>query len=379
MRLASNLLLVCVGLLLTLGLVVLYSASTVQVGARYLMMQLLWAGIGLGVMAVAASIDYRRLQVWAIPLLLLAVVALVLVLIPGIGSLKKGARRWFDLGFASLQPAEFAKLAVVIAIAAYGARFARFMGEFWRGLVMPCVLLFVVLALIAKEPDYGSTVILGAVGLAMLIVAGVRWHYVIPILLVGLLAISAVVWSNPNRRARILAFVHPEQNRDGVGYQSYQAMVALGSGGVQGAGLGNGRHKHGFLPEHQTDFIFSMIGEELGLVATLGVVLAFGILVLCGLRIAMRAGDRFGVFLGVGLTLLIGLQALVNMGVVTGLLPSKGLPLPFISYGGSNLLLMMMCAGLLLSIARHAEGWADEAEMAEPDDPDGHQILTPDR
>jgi cell division protein FtsW len=165
------------------------------------------------------------------------------------------------------------------------------------------------------------------------------------------------------RRERILAFLHPEKYKNGVGYQSWQAMIALGSGGWTGLGLGNGRQKLGFVPEHHTDFILSIIGEELGLVATLLVVLTFVIFVICGLYIANRARDTFGLLLAAGLTLLIGLQAAINIGVVTSALPNKGLPLPFISYGGSNLLAMLTCVGLLVSVARHTrveEDLADE-------------------
>jgi cell division protein FtsW len=355
MKLVSNLLLLCAGALLTLGLVMLYSSSMVQVGSRYLVMQLLWAGVGLVVAIGAACYDYRRLQTLAGPLLLLAIVGLVLVLIPGVGEERYGARRWFDLGFASLQPSEFAKLAVITALAAYAARFPRWTREFWRGLMVPGLALGVVLALLAKEPDYGSTIILGAIGATLFLIAGARWRYVLCLLLVGAVAVGTLLWSNENRRSRLLAFVNPVASRDSFGYQSYQAMLALGSGGVQGVGLGNGRQKHGFVPAHHTDFIFSMIGEELGLVATSGVVLVFLILIICGLTIASRARDQFGLLLGSGLTFLIGLQALVNLGVVTGLLPNKGLPLPFISYGGSNLILMMACIGVLINIARQAE------------------------
>jgi cell division protein FtsW len=212
----------------------------------------------------------------------------------------------------------------------------------------------VVLVLIFIEPDRGCAILLAAVSGVMLIVAGARLAFLAPVALAigGLLAVSFL--HDPMRLRRIMAWAHPEQNKDGAGYQVYQAMIALGSGGWTGLGLGNGRQKLGFVPELHTDSIFSIIGEELGLVATLLVLALFLVLVVCGVRIARRSGDTFGLLLGTGLTFMIGLQAFINMGVVTGVLPNKGLPLPFISYGGSNLILMLVSVGLLVSVARFA-------------------------
>jgi len=188
----------------------------------------------------------------------------------------------------------------------------------------------------------------------MLLIAGVRWEYIaVPAVLGGAL-LGFSLWNDPMRMKRIFAWLYLEENKSGVGYQAYQAMLALGSGGWFGLGLGNGRQKLGFVPEHHTDFIFSIIGEELGLVATIGVVVAFIVIVLCGVYIALHARDNFGLMLGCGITFLIGCQAFINIGVVTSALPNKGLPLPFISYGGSNLLMMLSCIGALLSIAKHA-------------------------
>jgi cell division protein FtsW len=188
----------------------------------------------------------------------------------------------------------------------------------------------------------------------MLIVAGVRWRCLMAPAVLVICGLIVSFARDPMRMRRIMAWLHPEENKDGAGYQVYQAMIALGSGGWTGLGLGNGRQKLGFVPEHHTDFIFSIIGEELGLAATLTVVLLFVVLVLCGMRIASRSSDTFGMLLGAGLTFMIGLQAIINIGVVTGMLPNKGMPLPFISYGGSNLLLMLISVGLLVSISRYA-------------------------
>jgi len=188
----------------------------------------------------------------------------------------------------------------------------------------------------------------------MLLVAGVRWKYFVPPILAGALAIGLSIWRDPVRMKRIFSWLNLEEHKSGAGYQAYQAMLALGRGGWTGLGLGNGRQKLGFVPEHHTDFILSIIGEELGLIATLLVVMAFVVIVICGIYVSCRARDTFGLLLGSGITFLIGLQAAINIGVVTSALPNKGLPLPFISYGGSNLVAMLTCVGLLLSIARQA-------------------------
>ncbi|MBI2929834.1 MAG: putative lipid II flippase FtsW [Verrucomicrobia bacterium] len=368
MTLAPAILIICVCSLLAVGLTMLYSASSAQVGARYLLTQLTWCGLGLVAATVTASVDYRRLKKLAWVLLGLAVVLLVLVLIPGIGVMRGGARRWFVLGFGSFQPSELAKLALIVALACYGERCQRQMREFKRGLVVPGIFIGVVLALIFVEPDRGTAILLAGVCTVMLLIAGVRWLYLIPPVVLGATALGAALWFDSVRRARILAFLYPELYKDGAGYQAWQAMLALGSGHWTGLGLGNGRQKLGFVPEHHTDFILAVIGEEWGLLATVGIVLAFVVLVLAGACIARNARDTFGLLLGAGITFLIGFQAFINVGVVTSSLPNKGLPLPFVSYGGSNLLILLASVGLLLSIARRtAEQPVERAAVLDSD------------
>jgi cell division protein FtsW len=352
MKLAVTILLFCVAALLSLGMVMLYSSSMTQVGAHYLIMQLIWCALGLVLCVGVASIDYRWLKKIAWPLLIVALVLLALVIAPHIGRKINGAKRWFSLGPVNLQPSEMAKLALIVALAWYGDRFQRKMPTFKRGILMPGIFIVPVLALIFVEPDRGSTILLASVCGGMLLLAGVQIRFILPPVILAVTGLAWSLWHDPMRRERILAFLHPEKYKNGVGYQSWQAMIALGSGGWTGLGLGNGREKLGFVPEHHTDFILSIIGEELGLVTTLLVVLTFVVFVICGLYIAGRARDTFGLLLASGLTLLIGLQAAINIGVVTSALPNKGLPLPFISYGGSNLLAMLTCVGLLLSVAR---------------------------
>ena len=353
MRVAVTVLVFCVAALLSLGNVMLYSSSMSQVGAHYLIMQLIWCALGLVFCVAAAAMDYRWLKKFAWPLLVVSLVLLGLVVAPHIGRKVNGARRWFDIHGIRFQPSELAKIALIIVVAWYGDHFQRQMPTFKRGIVIPGLFIAPLLGLIFIEPDRGSTILLACVCGAMLILGGVRLHYIVPPIMAGAAALAWSLWHDPMRRERILAFLHPEKYKDGVGYQSWQAMIALGSGGWTGLGLGNGRQKLGFVPEHHTDFILSIIGEELGLVATLLVVLTFVIFVICGLFIASKARDTFGLLLASGLTLLVGLQAAINIGVVTSALPNKGLPLPFISYGGSNLLAMLTCVGVLLSVARH--------------------------
>jgi cell division protein FtsW len=377
MKTAITLLVFCVCGLLALGIVMLYSASMTRAGGQLFLMQLTWCGVGLAACVVATCMDYRWLKKIAWVLVLLAVILLALVLVPGIGEYRGGARRWFNfekihLGKFLFQPSEFAKIALIIGLAWYAEKYQRSMGTFFRGLVIPCVMIGVVLGLIFVEPDRGTTILLGAVCGMMLLIAGVRLFYVAPPMALAVAGLSYSLWTDNLRRQRILSWLEPELHKTDGAYQSWQSMVAFGSGGWSGLGLGNGRQKLGFVPEHHTDFIFSIIGEELGLIATMGVLLGFVLLVICGLYIAWRAPDMFGLLLGSGITFLIGLQALINIGVVTGALPNKGLPLPFISYGGSNLLLMLGCVGVLLSIARFSEDAAEETGPARP-----RRVLSP--
>ena len=354
MKVAVTILAFCVTSLLALGLVMLYSSSMTQVGTHYLMMQLIWCVFGFGFCAAAAALDYQSLQKYAWPVFIMAFVLLALVLVPHVGRKINGARRWFDLHGVRFQPSELGKIALIIMLAWYGDRYQRRMNTFKWGIVFPVIIIAAILGLVFVEPDRGTTILLAAVSGAMLLLAGVQWKFIVPPVILAIVGLVVSILHDPMRMKRIFSWLDLEQNKDGVGYQAYQAMIALGSGGWTGLGLGNGRQKLGFVPEHHTDFIFSIIGEELGLVATLAVILAFVVIALCGLYIALHARESFGTLLAAGITLLISLQAAINIGVVTSALPNKGLPLPFISYGGSNLLAMLTCVGILLSVARQA-------------------------
>ena len=343
-----------VGSFMSLSMVMLYSMAAPDVGNHIALMQAVWAVVGIVIATVISRLDYGWLQKHAWTILIVAVVLLALVLIPHIGTMRNGGRRWFNLKFALVQPSEPAKLALILALAAYGARFGRQMGQFVRGLVAPGLIAAPVLALIFVEPDRGTTILLCAVTGVMLVLAGAKLRYlVLPVVLLATVFVVSIM-HDPVRMRRVHSWMHPEETKSQTGYQSWQAMLAFGSGGTTGLGLGNSRQKMGFVPEHHTDFILSIIGEEFGLVATLGVIGGFLIFMACGVRIALRARDTFGYLLASGLTFLIGFQAFINIGVVTSALPNKGLALPFISYGGSSLLCMMAVVGLLISIARHS-------------------------
>jgi cell division protein FtsW len=342
-------------------MVMLYSASMTGKGTHYLLVQLAACGLGLVACTMAAVLDYRHLKKISWLLLLVAAGLLVLVVMPGRSKEINGAHRWLDLRVVHFQPSELAKLAIIIALAHYGDRFQRKMPSLWYGLIIPGLILAPLLSLILLGKDYGTTVLLAAISGMLLLIAGVRFRFFVPLGLAVILGLGSAIWINPVRQKRVLAWLYPDDHKSGVGYQSDQAMIALGSGGWTGLGLGNGRQKLGFVPEKHTDFILSIIGEELGLVATLAVLAAFVVLMLCGVYISRRSRDTFGMLLGAGLTFLIGLQAAINIGVVTSVLPNKGLPLPFISYGGSNLFMMLASVGILISVARRGVGRMVEA------------------
>jgi cell division protein FtsW len=360
---------VCMTSLVAFGLVMLFSAQMTSNADVHniLIKQSIWCGIGLVVFLVMMLIDYRALRPLTWFLLLLALVLLALVFVPGIGLKVKGASRWLVFGPVRIQPSEFAKLAFILVLAHYGAVNRGRMRTLLWGLVTPLAILGSVLALVFKEPDWGTTFLLAGVCMAMLAVAGSRLIYLAPLVPVGVAIVYFMVLHDPVRLARVKAYMDQEGSKQGTGYQAYQAKIALGAGGWDGLGLGNGRQKMGFIPEHHTDFILSVIGEEAGLKVTLGIVALYIVILLCGARIASNAPDTFGFLLASGLTFMIGFQAFINIGVVTSVLPNKGMGLPFISYGGSNLLLMMTAMGLLFSIGlRCGEEEVELNECAQP-------------
>ena len=342
--------------MLALSIVMLYSSSMADNGTHYLLKQIIWAALGTVGLLAGASLNYRHLKKVAWVAYGLSAVLLVLVILMNLHNPINGARRWFHLGSIEFQPSELAKVALILVVAWYGERYSRQMTTFEKGVFYPSLFIGFLLALIFIEPDRGTTILMAAVTGAMLIVAGVQWKYItVPSVLgVGLLGLSLL--RDHMRIKRIFAWLYLDEHKKDVGYQAFQAKLAFVLGNWDGVGLGDSREKLGFLPEHNTDFILPIVGEELGLIATLLVVLGFMLIIICGAYISFRASDTFGMLLASGITFLIGFQAFINIGVVTSVLPNKGLPLPFISYGGSNLVMMLTCVGLLLSVARRARG-----------------------
>jgi cell division protein FtsW len=364
MKTAGVLLTLAVGLLLATGLVMLSSLTVHdKVSVTLLYKQLAWIVLGVLAAVAVASMDYRRLRAAGWLLFAAVLVLLVLARTPGIGQNIRGAWRWIDLGYFSLQPSEFGKIALVLCLAAYADRFQREMPGFRRGVLVPGGLVLLLAGLVLAGKDYGTTALLLALAAALLLVGGARpWHLAPPFL--GAAAVLlALVLANPTKNTRLDAWLNPAAHADGTAHQAIQAGIAIGSGGLTGRGLGEGLHKRGYVPDQHTDFIFSAIGEELGLAGTGGVLLAYLVLLAAGCAIAARARDLFGVMLAFGATFAITLQAAVNVGVVTGVLPNKGLALPFVSYGGSSLLAMLTLVGLLFSVARRA-GPAADGELA---------------
>lgn len=358
MRFASFVLFVCMAGLTGLGLVMVSSAGIARGGSQMFLEQLGFMFVGLTLCASLAAIDYRRLKPWILPLWIVS-----LVLLASVFFFKEinGAHRWIRFGRISFQPSELAKVALVLLLAQYIEAHARFMKTFHRGLLVPGLFIGLTLGLIFIEPDRGTTLLMAGVTAVMLLVSGVRWVCFVPILMAGVVAFASLLMVDPVRSRRIFGWLNPELYRESTGYQAWQALIAFGAGGWTGLGLGEGRQKLGFVPEHQTDFIFSVVGEELGLAATLTVLCCYVVFVVCGLTIAANARDTFGKFVAAGLTFLIGMQAFINIGVVTSVLPNKGIALPFVSKGGSSLVAMMGCVGLLLSVARMSPARSEES------------------
>lgn len=327
--------------------------------------QLLWLILGLSGAWAISLLDYSKLQgLW--PYLLGgSVLLLALCYVPGISQERHGEARWIQFpGLPILQPSEIAKPVVVFALAAWFARYQAEARCFWRGYVVPGALMGVPCLLILFEKDLGTTMVLGVVGMAMLFVAGTRWWLLFGTAAASISGLWFFVQNDPIRLRRITAFMNMDdpQIRQNEGYQTFRGLEAFANGGVFGTGLGNGAEKHGALPFAHTDFIFAALGEELGLIFTLVTVFAFVLVTIAGLAIALHAREFFGKILASGLTMVIVVPGILNMGVVTGSLPVTGLPLPFLSYGGSNLVFTMVSVGLLMAVHRRAV-FADAVAM----------------
>jgi len=350
-------LLVAVLALSAIGLVMVYSSSAILAYERtgdsfyFLKKQAFAAGMGFLALVLALKLGYRRLARLAYPLLLLAVVLMVLVLIPGIGVKAGGAYRWMRLGGFSFQPSEFAKLVWVIYLAYSLAKKREKVRSFSIGFLPHVLLAGLLVGLCMLEPDFGSSVALLFLMFVMLFAAGAKLSYLVGSVLLAIPFAYHAITSSPYRYQRIMSFLDPWANRQGAGYQVAESLMSVGSGGLWGLGLGEGRQKLFFLPEAHSDFVFAILGEELGLWGVTLVILLYALVIWRGVRIALKATEPFGCYLALGITTLFAFHAVVNMSVVLGLLPTKGLTLPFISYGGSSLMVCLAAAGVLLSIS----------------------------
>ncbi len=340
------------------GTVMVYSASGVFAYERmkdagfYLKRHLLFLGIGILTSALIMGIDLNQLRRWAKPLMLSAILLLVLVLIPGIGQDIGGARRWFRIGPYHIQPVEVAKYAIILYLSDTLSRKQSQLGSFLYGFLPPVIVLGIVLFLILLQPDLGSVILISLVGVILFYIAGMNSKWLVATFLSGIPVLGFLIVMEPYRMKRILAFLNPWADPRGSGFQIIQSLLAFGAGGLWGMGLGRSTQKLYYLPEAHTDFIFSIIAEEMGFIGTLTVVLLFLGLAYYGAKIAFAAKGPFLQLLAMGILCTLVLQAIVNMGVSTASLPTKGLPLPFISYGGSALIFNCVALGLLLNIAR---------------------------
>jgi cell division protein FtsW len=346
--------------LLCIGLVMVHSASSVLSAQNfgdsffYVKRQVMWAGLGLGLMFVMANYDYHNLRQWAPKLAIAAFLFLVVVLIPGIGAVRGGSRAWLGIGSFGIQPSEFAKLALIVFLAHYLADAQDKMHSFRKGFLPPLFIALLAVGLIMLEPDLGQSVVIMGTTIILMYIAGAKVRHLGLLGGVGLLGFAGLVAMAPYRVNRIVAFLDPWKHPLAEGYQIIQSLYALGSGGLVGLGLGNSRQKYLYLPEPQTDFIFSILGEELGFLGAATVLALFAVLVWRGIRAAMFAPDEFGSLLAAGITGMIAVQVLINVGVVTGSIPATGITLPFISAGGSSLTLMLTGVGILLNISRQS-------------------------
>ena len=357
---SAYILVLAVAILVTIGLVMLYSTGAFAPDSHgdqfnFLKKQSFWLGVGFVFSILFALLDYHRLEKAWYALFPLALGLLALCFIRPIGMRINGSWRWVHAGPVTFQPSELAKLVAIIFVAWWFSKFEAKCKGILMGLIYPVAVVATLLVLIVLETDLGTTLLIGATVLLIMFVAGASPKYLGPLVIVSVAALLGIAWHISERQGRLLAFLHPDQYQEKEGHQQWMGLIAFGSGGVEGLGLGNGRQKMLYLPYAHTDFIFPVIGEELGLRVTLVVVFCYLLIVTSGILIALNAKDRFGMLLGFGCTAILGLQAAINVGVTTSLFPNKGLPLPFISYGGSNIFFCLICIGILINIYRQGK------------------------
>lgn len=347
--------------LLAVGLIMVYSASAVWADYKFndsfyfAKRQLLFAGVGIAAMFIVMNVEYWTWRKFAGALLIFCFILLILVLIPGIGTVRNGSRSWIGVGAFSIQPSEFMKLAMIAFLAKFLSDNQKNVTSFKKGLLPSLALVFLAFGLIMLQPDLGTGTVMVGTCLVMIFIAGARISHFIGLGLLGIAGFIGLIASAPYRIQRITSFLDPWQDPQGSGFQIIQSLYAIGPGGLLGLGLGQSRQKFFYLPEPQTDFIFAILAEELGFIGGTFVLLLFALLLWRGIRIALGAPDLFGSLLAVGIVAMIAIQAMINIGVVTGLMPVTGITLPFLSYGGSSLTLVLLAVGVLLNISRYSK------------------------
>ena len=338
-----------------------YSSSAIYAFKRfgdsfyYLKREIFYCLVGFIGMFFTARLDYSKIKRYSRALIIVSILLLVAVFLPGIGKEAGGARRWISLGSFSFQPSEFVKFTLIIYLADFLSRRQNVIKTFYRGFLPALVVSGFIGGLILLQPDFGTASLLVLVCFILFFVAGVNLKYIFSVLLLSVPLVYLLVFRVPYRLRRILAYLDPWKDPKGAGWQIIQSYVALGSGGLFGLGLGQSRQKLFYLPQISTDFILSIIGEELGFLGTFSVLILFVLFIWQGLKIALKAKDLYGALLSFGIVMMIGLQAIMHIAVISGSMPTKGLPLPFISYGGSSLIFSLIGIGIVLSVAKHRQ------------------------
>jgi len=349
-----------IGLILTIGLIMVYSASAVlafhEFGDRfyYVKRQMLFAALGVGALVFTMNVHYSLWKKWAPAALLVCFGLLVIVLIPGVGVVRGGARSWLGISSFGIQPSEFMKLAMILFLAKWLSEKQQTITHFTKGLMPPLGLVGFAFGLIMLQPDLGTGAVMVGAALLLIFTSGARIKHLGGLAMLGAAGLVGLILAAPYRLKRITSFLDPWADPLGGGYQIIQSLYAIGPGGLVGLGLGMSRQKFSYLPEPQTDFIFSIVAEELGFIGGTALILLFLVLVWRGIRAAIAAPDTFGSLLAVGITGIVGVQVLINIGVVIGMMPVTGITLPLISYGGSSLTLLLTALGILLNISRYS-------------------------
>lgn len=346
--------------LLAIGLIMVYSASAVWAEYKFgdsfyfAKRQLLFAGTGVMAMFFLMNVEYWIWRSWSKVILLVCFALLILVLVPGVGTVRNGSRSWIGVGAFSIQPSEFMKLAMIVFLAKYLSERQKYITSFKKGLVPTLSLVFLAFGLIMLQPDLGTGTVMVGTCIVMIFISGAQIKHFAGFAFVGLIGFAGLILSAPYRMNRITSYLDPWSDPLGTGFQIIQSMYAIGPGGLFGLGLGESRQKFFYLPEPQNDFIFAILAEELGFIGGSIVLLLFTLLLWRGIRVALGAPDLYGSFLAVGIISMVAIQVMINVGVVTGLMPVTGITLPFLSYGGSSLTLVLAAIGILLNVSRYS-------------------------